>query len=225
MRRGTTVHELGHNLNLDHNHNDAASKNFSVIHGSVMNYKYQFSGVPWRAAGVVLGSTYSFGGNGQCVPCNTSPKQWCMDGVTLAAIYTAWGAPTTCAQLSPTCDCDVNEWGGVLTTDFRNGTRNTTGAGAGGAASGAADSLLPPLGPSEFATTRAAIERNQVSAPQGLLKATSPGTWQGPVPDDGSARRGALVKQQLVDLKARGLVRDKDFYVSSDGLSIMQKCL
>ena len=41
---GTTLHELGHALYLNHNDNDKNGK--SEIHRSVMNYRYQFSGAP-----------------------------------------------------------------------------------------------------------------------------------------------------------------------------------
>src|SRR5882672_6062237 len=44
QERGATMHELGHNLNLVHNQNDAPSKKYSQIHASVMNYRFAYSG-------------------------------------------------------------------------------------------------------------------------------------------------------------------------------------
>ncbi|MFP2929875.1 hypothetical protein ACLESO_32715 [Pyxidicoccus sp. 3LG] len=101
-QRGTFIHELGHNLALDHNGNDVAGK-YSVVHDSVMNYRYQLTGVSnsgWHS--------YSYGGNG-CFSCDSSPKSECIecrDG------FLGCGFPG-CGS----CDCDVNEWG-TLELDF-----------------------------------------------------------------------------------------------------------
>lgn len=97
-QRGTFIHELGHNLSLAHNGNDVENQ-YSVVHNSVMNYRYQLSGVSnsgWHS--------YSFGGNG-CMACGTSPKAACAacrDG------FMGCGFPG-CGS----CDCDVNEWGSL----------------------------------------------------------------------------------------------------------------
>lgn len=101
-QRGTFIHELGHNLALDHNGNDLAGQ-YSEVHNSVMNYRYQLSGVShsgWHS--------YSFGGNG-CAACGTSPKYKCAEcrGGFLGCGYPGCGS----------CDCDVNEWGS-LAVDF-----------------------------------------------------------------------------------------------------------
>lgn len=47
QQRGTHVHEMGHNLYLDHNSNDDASAaNRSCVHSSVMNYRYHWEAGP-----------------------------------------------------------------------------------------------------------------------------------------------------------------------------------
>lgn len=103
QQRGTFIHELGHNLNLGHNGNDDPSQQFSTIHESVMNYRYQFAGVPGTSR-----HTYSDGSNG-CAPCATSPKASCI----------ACQNALTCSTCTD-CDCDVNEWGSV-NYDFYEG--------------------------------------------------------------------------------------------------------
>ncbi|WP_426735421.1 hypothetical protein [Myxococcus faecalis] len=101
-QRGTFIHELGHNLDLDHNGNDVGGQ-YSVVHDSVMNYRYQFTGVShsgWHS--------YSFGDNG-CATCGSSPKYECVscrDGF-LGCSFPGCGS----------CDCDVGEWGS-LEVDF-----------------------------------------------------------------------------------------------------------
>lgn len=252
QQRGTTMHELGHNLNLVHNRNDDPSQNYSVVHASVMNYRYQFPGVPGRAGALV--HSYSFGANA-CADCNTSPKQTC------ALVRIA--APGQCAALSPNCDCDVNEWGTWLSTDFVNGARNPNpGAGPNGAspqasinvdsrtfakgkngeeivtslpaaaqnatppsASAPAKGLLEDFSPSEFAPIRSAISRNLSGGKESSVKASGPDVWQGPVPNIVSSRRSQLVTRQVEDLKARGLEQSKDFAVTADGNGIVQNCL
>jgi hypothetical protein len=112
-QRGTFIHELGHNLALDHNGNDVAGK-YSEVHDSVMNYRYQLSGVGhsgWHS--------YSFGDNG-CATCGASPKAECIecrDGI--------WGCGFAGCDA---CDCDVNEWGS-LEVDFSDDGDADDGSG------------------------------------------------------------------------------------------------
>lgn len=93
-QRGTFVHEVGHNLTLGHNGNfDRSPSNAnSLIHGSVMNYRYQFSGVPRNGNR----ATYS-DGTGSCAACVSSPKAAC--------VSCGCGGPQ-CNN----CDCDIAEW-------------------------------------------------------------------------------------------------------------------
>ncbi|AEI64487.1 hypothetical protein [Corallococcus macrosporus] len=97
-QRGTFIHELGHNLALDHNGNEVPGQT-SVVHASVMNYRYQMLGV-----GSPGWHTYSFGANA-CAACGTSPKSRC---VSCRDGFLGCGFPG-CGS----CDCDVNEWGAV----------------------------------------------------------------------------------------------------------------
>lgn len=122
---GTFVHELGHNLNLIHNGNGnnppppgplGRGPN-SLVHNSVMNYNYQFSGITGRPAGSVLSYTYSFG-TGGCAACAISPKLACIN----------FNSAGTCPA-NPFCDCDVVEWGGLLNVDFYEGQQADYGDG------------------------------------------------------------------------------------------------
>ncbi|MCP3139588.1 hypothetical protein [Pyxidicoccus xibeiensis] len=112
-QRGTFIHELGHNLALDHNGNDVPDQ-YSVVHDSVMNYRYQLSGVGhsgWHS--------YSNGDNA-CAACAASPKSECIecrDG------FMGCGFPG-CS----TCDCDLNEWG-MLELDFSDDGDASDGTG------------------------------------------------------------------------------------------------
>ncbi|MFP2906912.1 hypothetical protein ACLESD_18080 [Pyxidicoccus sp. 3LFB2] len=112
-QRGTFIHELGHNLALDHNGNDVAGQ-YSEVHDSVMNYRYQLSGVGhsgWHS--------YSSGGNG-CASCETSPKAECGScrGGFMGCGFPGCGA----------CDCDVDEWGS-LALDFSEDGDGDDGTG------------------------------------------------------------------------------------------------
>lgn len=111
-QRGTFIHELGHNLALSHNGNEVANQ-YSVVHDSVMNYRYQFSGVSnsgWHS--------YSFGDNA-CAACGTSPKSEC---ISCRNGFMGCGFPG-CG----TCDCDLNEWG-TLALDFTDDGDASDGA-------------------------------------------------------------------------------------------------
>jgi len=115
-QRGTFIHELGHNLDLGHNGNDVAGQ-FSVVHDSVMNYRYQFPGVSnsgWHS--------YSYGLNG-CEACGTSPKARC---VSCRNGFLGCSLPG-CGE----CDCDVGEWGS-LHLDFSGDDDAEDGSGPAG---------------------------------------------------------------------------------------------
>jgi hypothetical protein len=234
---GTTVHELGHNLNLIHNGNGQAISHDSIFHKSVMNYRFTVSGVPGRTG--VLASTYSFGSPGHAA-CETSPKLVCQ---SLNAAQQCGGEQFYLG--GQWCDTDPQEWGagGWLTADFVNGVPRAPGAGdarvlnanavaAGAAGANAEDAsvqprasragLLPPMTPQEFAPLRAAIERNQDDRTTSMLRATGPDHWNGDVPDPAVGRRAALVTQLVRQLEERGLQPGKDFHVSADGLSVFQ---
>jgi hypothetical protein len=224
-QRGTTMHELGHNLNLTHNQNDDPTNNFSTIHVSIMNYRYQMSGVP-AVPGIsgILTHTYSYGNNYPAY-CLGSPKQRCIIAEYAALVY--FGDPSLCNVFDPYCDTDVQEWNHWMTTDFVGGTGNPgPGAGAGPASTSVAPAALQPLTASEFAPFREAIARNLVGGGKpGPLKAVDNDPWDGPVPAVPAAHQRALVQAQVADLQRRGLVLDKDFQVSDDGLNVTQSCL
>lgn len=113
-QRGTFIHELGHNLALSHNGNDVVNQ-YSTVHNSVMNYRYQFSGVTGTGR-----HTYSFGTNA-CAACSSSPKAACADCRNGVGGCGWFGCDT--------CDCDVNEWG-TLALDFSNDGDASDGAPA-----------------------------------------------------------------------------------------------
>ncbi|XXF77399.1 pre-peptidase C-terminal domain-containing protein [Myxococcaceae bacterium GXIMD 01537] len=114
-QRGTFIHELGHNLALSHNGNDVSNQ-YSSVHNSVMNYRYQFSGVPSTGR-----HTYSFGTN-SCAACESSPK---------AACSTCRSGVLGCGWFGcGSCDCDVNEWA-TLAFDFSSDSDASDGAPAG----------------------------------------------------------------------------------------------
>lgn len=111
-QRGTFIHELGHNLSLSHNGNDTTNQ-YSAVHNSVMNYRYQFAGVTGTGR-----HTYSFGTNA-CAACSTSPKLKCAE--CRAGVFGCGGSGCD------TCDCDVNEWG-TLKLNFHDGDHGGDGA-------------------------------------------------------------------------------------------------
>ena len=115
QQRGTFVHEFGHNLNLTHFGNGNNNGNNSVLHNSVMNYRYQIGGTSPSGR-----HTYSFGGGEYCAPCTTSPKQACIDLNNLGQCGTPDGT---------TCDCDLNEWSSAIDYDMTEGGNLNDGAG------------------------------------------------------------------------------------------------
>ena len=109
---GTTSHELGHNLSLSHNGNgNEALGNYSIIHRSIMSYRYQTVGVP-AAAGITPWTagrrfTYSIGNSG-CAACDTSPKQRCL-ALEAGPFNCSWDGILGFSR----CDCDTDEWGSL----------------------------------------------------------------------------------------------------------------
>ena len=124
---GTTMHELGHAFGLTHNdngNNNSSGPN-SIIHRSVMNYRYQTSGAPkniefsfppyiiadsiWRYStdnslnrqeldwnyNNIVANTGENGCLNSETEANQSPKQICVNARPNAL---------------PTCDCTFNEW-------------------------------------------------------------------------------------------------------------------
>jgi hypothetical protein len=116
QQRGTHVHETGHNLNLDHNQNDApADFNRSCVHSSVMNYRYAMGG--WPNAGNAL---RSFGySNGTCLSgtsfgCANTCTSRCVPAGQLTpknSCPIVTSGPNIGRRVSDgTCDCDLPEW-------------------------------------------------------------------------------------------------------------------
>ena len=99
--RGTFVHELGHNLALTHHGNGNNGGPDSVIYHSVMNYRYQFAGVPGTGT-----HTYSWGTQ-PCDPCTSSPKKACVEAA----------AAQQCSA-NQQCDCDKDDWSLLLLDVF-----------------------------------------------------------------------------------------------------------
>jgi hypothetical protein len=104
-QRGIEMHELGHNLNLSHNGNDSLNESKrSVIHESVMNYRYTMSGIPVSSRHTYSNGPYSI------ASCLSSPKQSCETCRN-----------TLMCNIDPmcvVCDTDYDEWSAV---DFSNG--------------------------------------------------------------------------------------------------------
>jgi hypothetical protein len=100
QQRGTSVHEFGHNLNLGHNGNDDPNPaKQSIIHESVMNYRYQMSGIPGSNRHTYSAGPFSY------ESCYTSPKascetcrnaNWCNSRmrVTATTTMTEWASST-----------------------------------------------------------------------------------------------------------------------------------
>jgi hypothetical protein len=115
--RGTFLHELGHNLGLTHSFNDDVyGEPWSDLHGSVMNYKFQFGGVG-NPSGPYTYSTGTYDANGDlvCNPCSTSTKGAC------AYVRDNFGCfySVSSQVVEIECDCDVDEWSDVLRADLR----------------------------------------------------------------------------------------------------------
>ncbi len=105
QQRGTSVHEFGHNLNLGHNGNDDPNPaKQSIIHESVMNYRYQMSGIPGSNRHTYSAGPFSY------ESCYTSPKASCE-----TCRNANWCNIAHCVV----CDYDYDEWASV---DFEGGT-------------------------------------------------------------------------------------------------------
>ena len=142
--RGMNVHELGHNLFLDHNSNDDSGGAYSCAHSSVMNYRYTKSG--WGNAGNALRAFgYSRGacpsGNTGGVCTNTCTGHCVLSGqVTpkLACPVATSGTNKGKHVSNGTCDCDRDEWvdpgaapmANHVSLAFQNDSDASTGPGA-----------------------------------------------------------------------------------------------
>jgi hypothetical protein len=234
---GTFAHELGHNLNLTHNGNDDASRNYSVIHNSVMNYRYQFSGTS-----PIGRHTYSFGTAG-CAPCTTSPKQAC---ITL-------NSANLCDRF-PFCDCDESEWSYAINYDMTEGGDLNDGV-AYSSPSGTLPTVARPLNldrpgqlaarfdkdptrvvsASELATAvsaelkkfeRASSGSAAIAAREAQVKLEQADVTHDVLARETNAlkpnlaRRQASAAKRAALLRAKGLVEGRDFQVSSDKSAI-----
>lgn len=213
---------------------DDPGGNFSLIHVSAMNYRYQFSGVP-GFSGIYM-HQYSNGYN-PFAACYTSPKARCeLDALAAQAQY---GNPQACMIFDPFCDTDVQEWNYWVTLDFVGGTKNTnpgvdpsqlTSTSNASTSSVSTDAVAPVdlarLSASEYAPILAAFGRNMggPAAPSNV-KALANKAWNGAAPGATANHKRSLANAQIADLQRRGLKRDKDFQVSADGLQVLQSCL
>lgn len=241
LQLGTFIHELGHNLNLTHNGNDTPNGTISVIHSSVMNYRYQEPGVPPNGR-----HTYSFGAAG-CADCSTSPKLLC---ITLRD-------SNLCDTPGVYCDCDVNEWGSGINYDMTEGGELNDGI-----AYSSSGGTLPPVAtplnldrPGQLAArfdkdpTRVVSARELEAAIAAELKSFVPASSdpatiaareaqrkqeQADVTHDvlaraakalkpNLARRQASVAKRIALLKANGLVEGREFEVSSDRSAVFMR--
>ena len=143
------MHELGHNLYLDHNSNDSTDTTArSCVHSSVMNYRYQFTGwpnagTPLRAFGYSRGACPSRSSagctntcSGGCVPAGeVTPKVTCP---------LATSGPNAGKRVSNgTCDCDRDEWSDPGSTQANRVSlafQGSSGANSGSQSTGAGDS-------------------------------------------------------------------------------------
>jgi hypothetical protein len=156
-QRGTFIHELGHNFSLGHNANDVSNQ-YSTVHNSVMNYRYQFAGVAGTGR-----HTYSFGTNA-CMSCDASPKAAC--GECRAGLFGCGFAG--CGD----CDCDVNEWA-MLALDFLTDTDSWDGASPGASTYAPDDKGAPrkPKARVPHAEPPATVLREEVRARKARLAA------------------------------------------------------
>ncbi len=194
QQMGTFIHELGHNLGLVHNGNASnppVSAN-SCIHSSVMNYRYQMGG--WGAATNLRGFGYSKGTCSAVQPsgCGFS----CTAGCVPAPFSLTSPKQPACALGAPGCDCDVNEWGTKVTTNFVGiGVLTTFDFGCplpGGNCAGAGESAL-----------RSARENRQAEAGDFFRGDTARRTpWQ-----------AEFAKKRIDHLRSKGMIEGSDFRV------------
>jgi hypothetical protein len=234
---GTLIHELGHNLNLTHNSNDDPTRKYSVVHNSVMNYRYQIFGTS-----PIGRHTYSSGSsNPFCASCSTSPKQACI---------TLKNANQCNTQAGAVCDCDVTEWWSATDYDMTEGGDYNDGiaySSSGGTLPLVARPLnldlpeqlgarfdkdpTPVVSASELATAVAAELKRFVPASSDpaviAAREAQAKQEQADVTHDVQARaanalkpnlgrRRASVAKRMALLKAHGLVEGRDFVISSD---------
>jgi hypothetical protein len=127
---GTLMHEVGHNLYLDHNNNDdpvgvnPPPQNYGCVHSSVLNYRWQQFGVgntnpaaPLRAFGYSRGQCVSAGSNAPqagVANCSTVVNNCvggCVPSGQPTTKRTCPAGPTPGTFVSNgTCDCDRDEW-------------------------------------------------------------------------------------------------------------------
>ena len=205
--RGTFIHELGHNLVLTHHGSGynppmggGAAPN-SVIYQSVMNYRYQFAGVPGTG-----NHTYSWGTQA-CAPCSTSPKQSCVNARNAG----------TCA-VNANCDCDKDDWAAVDLNVFGDIDYDDGADGPGDRA------LLQ----AEWATAQVAARRElrEVREHVERARATVPKSAQSNPVAQGVFTHRTRAEQQaraaLIEarLQRQGAVRGIDYHVSRDGTAL-----
>lgn len=105
------VHEVGHNLFLDHNLNQNRVDDNSCIHSSVMNYRYSTAIMGWGGG---LGyRRYSYS-NGTCAASQTTtPAGYTCPNTCSASrcVPSSEESPKLgCDPNSGACDCDKDEW-------------------------------------------------------------------------------------------------------------------
>jgi hypothetical protein len=195
-QRGTVVHELGHNINQTHNGNDSASNTLnSVVHASVMNYRYQTLDQPGAPANA---AHYSHGSGG-CAACASSPKAVCVFANSIGG----------CANPAyVNCDCDLNEWS-TLNLDFFEGSDFADGSSGGATAT-------YPMGE----TPAAGAARRRAGSEKDLTQAVE----SRPLPKESAQHRRTRVQQRMASLQARGLEQGKDFVRSDDGEHLYSVC-
>ena len=110
-QKGTFFHELGHNLNLTHNGNDGFGR--SCVHASVMNYRYQTSGVSGISGTRSFG--YSRGSGDLCENSSDTCGFLCSPHNGVRCVPSSkTSLKDGCNPNFSACDCDAAEWTNVL---------------------------------------------------------------------------------------------------------------